>query len=147
VVEPSVETSVERHGAPANHAEDGLVAGYFVVQAAVGVGLWALVAAVPTIRSWFELVPERRTVVDAFVVPDVLVIVTGSLATAWAIWQRRSWAPLASAFTAGALVYPTVYLLAWVGFTSGSGAAALAVMIPPTALTCWTTARLWSTRS
>ena len=73
---------------------------------------------------------------DAFVFADVLVVVVGSLLSAWALRSRAPWTVAVAAFTAGGIVYPTLYLVGWVSFT-GAGALCLAIMIPPSILTCW----------
>ena|GEM_PF-2645159 len=109
---------------------------YFVVQAVVGVGLWVALAGSDTIRSWFELRPGTPAVMDAFVFADVIIVVVGSLLSAWALHTGASWAVPVVAFTAGGVVYPTLYLAGWVSFT-GTGALCLAVMLPPSTLTCW----------
>ncbi len=109
---------------------------YFVAQAAVGVALWVALAVSPTVRSWFELRPDTHAVMDAFVFADVLVVVVGSLLSAWALRTRAPWTVPMVAFTAGGVVYPTLYLVGWVSFT-GSGALCLAIMVPPATLTTW----------
>jgi hypothetical protein len=126
--------------------EHDLIAVYFVIQAVVGVALWLVVGLWRPFRALVELVPDHPRVVDAFLLPDIVVIVTGSLATAWALRSRRGWAPLAAAFTAGAVVYPTVFLAGWF-VRGGEGAgAALMVMLPPAICSCWLTVRLWAGR-
>jgi hypothetical protein len=113
-----------------------LFAGYLVVQAAAGVVWWAALLASPTLRSWFELAPGRPEVMDAFLVPDALVVMAGSLLAARAVatGSRRSGA--AVAFTLGGLAYATLFILGWLAAT-GTGAPLLAVMVPPTVFTAW----------
>jgi hypothetical protein len=111
-------------------------AGYLMAQAALGVVLWVTLAASPTVRSWFELMPTRHEVMDAFAAADVAVVVVGSAAGARALWTGRPWGAPVVAFTAGGVVYPTIYLLSWVSF-AGSGALCLAVMVPVSTVTCW----------
>lgn len=120
-----------------------LYAGYFVLQALVGIALWVAYAASPTVRTWFGLVPAHAAVSGAFVLPDLALIVVGSLLGARAVATgTRSAVPI-TAFTAGAVLYPTLYLLAWVSTTSGTGTATLALMIPPALLTSWISYRVW----
>ena len=90
----------------------------------------------PTVRSWFELTPDRRAVTDGFFVAD-MVIVGASIASAWAIRARRPWAVVAVAFTTGLILYPTAYLVAWVATTDGPGVAGLWIMIPPALINPW----------
>lgn len=120
-----------------------LYAGYFVVQAVVGIALWISYGASTTVRSWFELTPATHAVTDSFVVADIGVIVVASLVSAWAIASEKNWAVPAAAFTAGAVVYPTVYLVGWVARANGVGAAGLAIMVPPATFTCWIAYQTW----
>ncbi len=128
-------------------AADWALAGYFAAQAIVGVTLWIAASASPQVRSWFDIAPERKAVVDAFLYPDIAVIVSSSASTAYALARNAGWAAVSAAFCAGGVMYPTVYLLGWVGLGAGAGAAALAIMIPPALLTSWTAIviyRRWS---
>jgi hypothetical protein len=113
-----------------------LFAGYLVVQALAGVVWWSALALSPTLRSWFELSPGRPEAVDAFLVADVLVVVLGSLVAARGVAGGARWAGAAVAFTTGGLAYATLYLVGWVALT-GTGAALLALMVPPTVFTAW----------
>ena len=122
-----------------------VAAGYFGLQAVCGIVLWVLIAVSPTVRSGFDLVEGRRVVTDAYFFAD-LVAVGGSALAAWAAWRDRPWAVVAAAVTLGAVVYPTVYLIAWVAI-DGTAAAALGVMVPVTVLTAWATRQLWVART
>jgi hypothetical protein len=122
-------------------AVERVFAGYLAVQAVAGIVFWAVLGAVPAAREWLELMPDKREVTDAFLFADAIVILS-SAASAWALAARRSWAVPAVAFTAGGLVYPTLFLVCWVAFT-GDGAMTLAVMVAPSSLTCWATWQLW----
>ena len=82
---------------------------------------------------------------DAFIFGDLVVIIVGSLLGAWAVRDRKAWALPIVAFTAGGLVYPTLYLLAWVSFT-GKGAASLFAMVVPSTLTSWLAYQLFKSR-
>jgi hypothetical protein len=130
---------VEATGSPT--AVERVFAGYLAVQALAGVAFWVILGAVPAAREWLELMPEQRRVTDAFLFADAIVIVS-SAASAWAVHARRSWAVPAVAFTAGGLVYPTLFLVCWVAFT-GDGAMTLAVMVAPSSITGWVTWQLW----
>jgi hypothetical protein len=86
--------------------------------------------------------PERHAVMDAFVFADFAVVVAGSVAGAWGLARRRRWAVPVVAFTAGGILYPTLYLVGWVSFT-GVGGACLALMVPPTIVTGWIAYQTW----
>ena len=113
-----------------------VAAAYFVAQAVVGTLLWVAYASSPQMRSWFGLA-ARPAVTSSFAWPDLAVIVVASSASALALAARSRWAVPATALTAGAVLYPTVYLVGWVATTTGSGGATLAIMIPPALLSCW----------
>lgn len=119
-----------------------IYAGYLAVQAVAGVVLWAVFALSGTVRGWFELMPQRHAVMDAFVFADLLLVVGGSALGAWAVSSAKSWAVPVVAFTAGAIVYPTLYLVGWVSFTE-SGSLCLAIMVPASILTGWVSYQVW----
>ena len=114
---------------------------YFVAQAAVGVFFWFLVTGPDEGRRIFDLMPGHPNVTDAFFSADLLAIAT-SLACAWALDRDASWALPIVAFTAGCMVYPTIYLIAWAPSSAG-GARCLLIMVPPSVITTWITVRLW----
>jgi hypothetical protein len=116
--------------------EAQLHAGYLVVQAGLGILLWILIATSDIVREWFELVPEHPAVTDSFVFADLGIVVVGSLLSAYGIWTRAPWAAVAIAFTAGGVMYPTVYLMVWVAL-AGTASVALAVMIWTATATTW----------
>jgi hypothetical protein len=119
-----------------------IYAAYLAAQAVVGVLLWVAYVASPTVRGWFELLPSHRPVTDAFALADLLVAVLASACSAWAVDREAAWAVPAVAFTAGAMVYPTFYLIAWVSY-AGTGRAALTIMLAPATLTCWIAYQTW----
>ena len=131
---------------PETTAADHVYAAYFVLQAVVGVALWLVYAASPAARSWVGLVPARPAVTAAFAYPDLGVIVLGSLLSAWAIEGRSPAAVPLTAFTAGGVLYPTLYLLGWVSTTNHTGSGVLAIMLPPALLTSWISWQVWRTR-
>jgi hypothetical protein len=123
--------------------EAQIYAGYLVVQAILGIVLWFLIATSATVRDWFELVESTPAVTDSFVFADIGLVVVGSLLSAFAIWYARPWATVAISFTAGAVMYPTLYLVVWVGL-EGTASVALAVMVwtaSATSWICWQTYR------
>lgn len=120
-----------------------LYAGFLAAQAALGVVLWLALALSPTVRGWFELLPGHGEVTDAFVFADLGLIVVGSAAGAWGLGHDRDWTVPIVAFTAGAVVYPTLYLLCWVTVTGGQGVVGLGVMVATSILTCWIAFQTW----
>jgi hypothetical protein len=119
-----------------------IFAAYLAAQAVVGVGLWVAFAGSPTFRGWFELLPSHHVVTDSFVFADLAVAVVGSALSAWALATDRAWAVPLVAFTAGAMAYPTFYLLGWSAL-AGKGPASLAIMLLPTLLTGWIAFQVW----
>lgn len=113
-----------------------LYAGYLALQAVLGVALWIGIATSSTVRSGFELLADRTFVTDAFVYPDLVVTVVGSALSAWGIASGRRWAVPVVAFTAGSVVYPTLYLFGWVS-RQRTASVALWVMLAVSLLTCW----------
>ena len=114
---------------------------YFVAQAAVGVFFWFVVTGSDQGRRIFDLLPGHPRVTDAFFAADLLAI-AASLVCAWAVGSGAKWAAPAVAFTAGCLVYPTVYLVSWAPHSAG-GARCLLIMVPPSVITTWIAVRLW----
>ncbi len=82
-------------------------------------------------------------VTRAFAYPDLAVIVVGSALSAQALASGARRAVPLTAFTAGAVLYPTLYLVGWVATTSHTGTSTLAIMIPPTLLTSWISWQVW----
>lgn len=127
-----------RHGA--SDLESRILAGYFALQALVGVAFWIAVLGSNVGHRVFELEPGRDLATDAFVGAD-LVAVTASLVSAVALWRGSRWAVAAVAFVTGCIVYPTVYLLWWAP-TSAGAARCLVIMLPPAVIGSWITVRL-----
>jgi hypothetical protein len=121
-----------------------IFAGYFLLQAIVGVAYWAVLESVPVVRSWIDIAPDRHVIMDAWIFADGLIVVT-SLASAWAIERQTSWVVPITAFTAGCVVYPTIFLVAWVSITK-VGAGSLLTMVPPSILSSWIAFHVWSVR-
>lgn len=110
-----------------------ICAACFALQAAVGVALWLALATSDTVRSWVELHPHEPAVTDAFFLADMVVVVASALA-AWAIWSDAPWTMAAVGFTAGGIVYPTVYLVSFVAATD-KGSVPLAMMVVASSIT------------
>lgn len=110
--------------------------GYLAAQAVLGVAWWVLLSASPTVRAWFELMPGNPEVMDAWVFADIGVVVVGSGFAAFGLATGRRWTTAVLWFTAGAIVYPTIYLLGWLTFTS-EGGLLLGAMIVVSFFTTW----------
>ncbi|MGZ4695569.1 MAG: hypothetical protein ACXWA3_18255 [Acidimicrobiales bacterium] len=117
-------------------------AGYLGLQAVLGCVQWLTFALSPTVRGWFELMPEKHAVVDAFVVADIGVVVLGSALSAWGIWTGKRWAVPIVMLTTGGIVYATLYLVGWVSFT-GTGSVLLWMMLVVSTLTSWCAYQVW----
>lgn len=117
-------------------------AAYFGAQAVVGVAFWLLVAEVAPVRKLFEMDPHQHAVTNSYLFADIFIGIIGSALAAVAVRRSsRSDVPLAM-FTAGGMVYATLYLVGWVAFTS-KGGALLALMIPPSTLSAWVSYQVW----
>ncbi len=142
---PVTTTGTERPTASPVLPVEAAAAGYFALQAAMGVVLWVAAGSSDVVRSWLELVPDRPQVTDAFLPADVVVIAASALA-AWALWRGRSWAMVPVLFTVGGVVYPTAYLVAWVATTEGTGDVALGIMLVTSVLTGGAALLVWRAR-
>ncbi len=116
------------------------VALYYLLQGVVGVAFWVAVRGSDVGRKLFELLPGHARVTDAFLWAD-LAAIAATLVCAWAVERDHRLAGLASAFTAGCLVYPTLYLVAWAP-TSPGAARCLAIMVPPALISSWLAVRV-----
>jgi hypothetical protein len=112
-----------------------IAAGYLAAQAVLGILWWVALTTSTTVRGWFELMPGEAQVMDAFAFADVIVVV-GSALGAWGIVADKRWTSAVLWFTAGAIVYPTVYLFGWLSFTS-EGGLLLGHMLIVATFTCW----------
>lgn len=111
-------------------------AGYFGLQAVAGVVFWSLVAWVEPVRDLLTMSEAEHAVTDSYLFADVVLGIVGSAAAGLGLWTGRRWAPMLAVFVAGGMVYATLYLVGWVGFT-GEGAALLGVMLVPSTLSTW----------
>lgn len=117
-------------------------AAYFALQAVAGVAFWVLVATLDPVRTVFEMSESQHAVTDSFLFADLIIGIAGSAVAATGLWHGRRWAGALALFVAGGMVYATVYLAGWVGFT-GDGAGLLALMIPPSSLSAWCAVQGW----
>jgi hypothetical protein len=120
---------------PAPTPAERVATAYLAAQAVLGVLWWVALTTSTTVRGWFELMPGEAQVMDAFAFADVIVVV-GSALGAWGLATGRRWTPAVLWFTAGAIVYPTVYLFGWLSFTS-EGGLLLGHMLVVATFTCW----------
>jgi len=126
---------------------EGIYVAYYVAQALVGVALWITVATSKALHDWMQIDPTKHAVADAFAFPDLAIIVVASLASAAALWGDRSGAVPLTALTAGAVLYPTVYLVGFIALSGGTtGTFAFTIMIPPSCLSSWIAYHVWSVR-
>lgn len=117
-------------------------ASYFALQAFMGVAFWTLVAASPSVRSGFEMSAAQHAVTDSFLFADVIIGIGGSALAAVGIWREARWGTAVALFTAGGMVYATLYLVGWVAFT-GHGGGLLTLMVPPSTLSAWVAHQTW----
>ena len=68
--------------------------------------------------------------------------IAGSALGAFALWTHRSWAVVIVAITFGAVLYPTLYLIAWSAHAS-TARGSLAVMVPVSMFTGLVTWQSW----
>lgn len=118
-----------------------IYAGYFALQAVMGIALWVTLGLSDAFRSSFELHAAEPAVTDAFFFADMVVVATSALA-AWGLWTEASWTVAAIAFTAGGVIYPTIYLVSFVSAT-GEGTVPLLVMVGVSVLTVWIGWQVW----
>ena len=103
-------------------------AAYLVAQAAVVLGWWVAVLTSRTVRGWFFPYGGLDPAFVAFVLPDLVLIVGGSLVVA----RRRlrgDAAPLASGVLLGAVGYGTLYTVGWTVLLQAPAAGLLAMLV------------------
>lgn len=88
-----------------------LIAGYFLVQAIAVLLWWSLLWLVPASVAWFHPPAWNTQSLFAFCVPDIVLLVGGSLVVAVAIYHAKPWAHLAVWAVTFAACYPTLYCL------------------------------------
>lgn len=111
-----------------------LAALYLAFQGLLGIVWWAMAAAWPEVCDRFVPPGAPRFVFHSFWLPDLVIVVAGSLAAAYAIARARPWAPPAAWLTAGGVAYAAFYFLL-LSVYSGGAWAATAVMAPTLVLT------------
>jgi hypothetical protein len=96
---------------------------------ALAVAAWWLALRVDGVRERFELRVDDRLVLDAFALPDLVVLVGGSVLAAVAVTRRAAWAPAAIAGVAGAATYATLHVVHH-AVVAGRSWWAVACMVP-----------------
>lgn len=86
-----------------------IVALYLILQGAGTAAWWGLLLRVPATVDWFKPRDWPAEALLGFWLSDALLLILGSLATAAAVIQERSWASLALWSLAAASWYPTLY--------------------------------------
>jgi hypothetical protein len=90
-----------------------LAAAYFLVQAAAVVLWWGMLLVVPASRPWFLPAGRLDAQFVAFLAPDLVVLSMGSAITGALALRKHPLARPGSWFVVGAVMYATVYTLAW----------------------------------
>ena len=102
---------------------------YFGGHALVDLAWWLGVKNVAQFRGWFELDPGRPEVLDAFLMPDLVIL--GALSAIAAVALARNWrvAAILAGVVTGGSAYATLYLAGWVtlGGHGWMGVAAMSV--------------------
>lgn len=90
-----------------------LAAAYFLVQAVLVPLWWAMLLVVPVSRDWFLPARGLDPAFVAFVAPDLAVLSVGSAIAGVLARGNHRMARPAAWFVFGAVLYATVYTLAW----------------------------------
>ena len=90
----------------------GIVASYLIVQAAGTTAWWAMLLFVPESVDWFKPSSFPAEALLGFWLSDGILLIAGSLATAWAVWRKRFWACTGVWALSASVLYPTLYCLA-----------------------------------
>ncbi len=108
---------------------------FLVVQGLGGLAWWLVLLCVPTSRSFFLAPGAAEVTLLAFVFPDLLLYVGGSLAAAYGLFRGRPWGWPILCVHAGAAAYASLYVLtlaAWSGsVTAGAALMAPSLAVPP----------------
>ena len=116
-------TSTVGDGAP-----DRAAAGYLAAQAVAVLAWWVAVLFAPAVRAWFFPYGGLDPAFAAFVFPDLLFIVAGSLYLARQRLRGRP-TPRASGVLLGAVGYATVYTVAWTAVLGAPVAGVVAMLV------------------
>jgi hypothetical protein len=116
---------------------------YLLVQAASVAAWWLLLWLVPSTRAPFVVGADwPESTLLAFALPDLVVIVVGSVAAAVGLRRHAAWAHPVLWFVAGGVGYATLWCLGG-NLATGSGGLSSALMLASSLGTGWT---LFATR-
>ena len=85
---------------------------WFVLQAVLVTLWWVWLFVQPAARAHFLPTSFPAEVLLAFAVPDLLLLVLGSLAAGHGLWRGRAWSSAACWFVVGACCYATLWCTA-----------------------------------
>jgi len=89
-----------------------IIAGYFSIQALGTIAWWAMLFVEPAWIEWFQPKAWPKQVLISFFVPDLCILIIGSLVTVYAMVRQRPWSTLAVWSTTIAGLYPTLFCIA-----------------------------------
>lgn len=102
---------------------------YFAIQGLLVALWWMSLALRPEFRAHFQAPGGTEAFLLAFLLPDLLLLAAGSLATTYGIAFGRRWASSAAWLVAGATAYATLYCLALAAATGGAWLSVV-LMVP-----------------
>ncbi len=108
-------------------ASNRTAAGYLVAQAVAVLLWWVAVFGSAKVRAWFFPYGGLDPAFAAFVVPDLVFIVGGSLVVARQRARGKA-GPRASGILLGAVGYATLYTLGWTLALQAPAAGAIAML-------------------
>lgn len=97
-----------------------LTAPYFAIQALAVLAWWLTLWLYPNSRQFFMPPDSDEVFLLAFCLPDLALIVIGSLAASFLCWREKSSANVALWLVVGSLAYATLYCLALSLFTNSA---------------------------
>lgn len=104
-----------------------IVAGYCVAQALSTLCWWGCLIWLPRTIDWFQPAAWPDAALLSFWLPDMTMIVAGSLTVAWAVSWQKPWASMAVWSLAAAVWYATLYCIG-VSLSTGQAWIAAALM-------------------
>jgi len=104
------------------------VSAYFALQGVAVISWWLVLLLVPSTRAYFRM-GSSAEVLLAFWLPDLLLLGGGSLAGAWLCLREHSLSLLALCAVCGAVVYASLYCLAF-ALSTETGWLGVALMLP-----------------
>lgn len=105
-----------------------MLVGFYALQGCGVMLWWAMLLAMPGARSWFFPDGVIDAAMSAFLLPDVAVLGTGSLVTAFALHRKRAAGRPLAWLVAGAALYAMLFTAHWTVVTQAP-ILSLALMI------------------